>query len=373
MAKRKPKLSLTLNPFGIEPVYEKGKTPDDIVERRTAYANSSGWYNYETNTKDHAGYVIAYAKNELKYSAADIKSLKSLRDWEISARIGIPCRMFSRGWEFNVEEAKDVADSLAEKLALAKISVKEVTDEVVTPTISPTQKAEMKVAATIGHDFDLLVDQFIQGNYKASMNAFTSAQSYSLNAQHINLFKKIVEDEFDSLNDAFNKKCAQAVEGYSTIKRADLKKMHETLSAILEDLEQLKTVKVVRKAKKPQSADKQIRKLNFKTEDTTYKVASINPAMIPTKAVLWTFNTKTRFLTMYKADSVEGLSVKGTSIKGFNAALSKTTRLRKPNDVLPTLLKAKPKKVEDVWNVLTTKIVEPKGRCNGDVILLRVI
>ena len=375
MAKRKPKASVTLNPFGIEPLFEKGKTPKDPVKRRIEYGNSSSWYNYETSSKDHASYVIDYAKNQLKYSAADIKSLKSLRDWEISSRIGIPCRMFTRGWEFNAEEKTAVAESMAEKLAIANTAAKaEVTDEPVVRAIPPAKRAEMKVAATIAYDFDVLIDQFIQGNYKSTMNAFNSAKSYSLNAQHVNLFKKIVETEFDSIDAAMSKKCEQAVEAYSHVKRADLKKMHATLTNILQDLEQLKlTKKVVSKSKKPQSADKQIRKLKYKTEDTVYKVGSINPAMIPGKTMLMTFNTKTRFLTMYKTDSVEGLSVKGTSIKGFNPALSKTTRLRKPNDVLPSLLKAKLKKVEDVWSNVTTKITTPNGRCNGDVVLLRAL
>ena len=373
MAKRKPKASVTLNPFGIEPLFEKGKTPKDPVKRRIEYGNSSSWYNYETSSKDHAGYVIDYAKNQLKYSAADIKSLKSLRDWEISSRIGIPCHMFSRGWEFNAEEKSAVANSMAEKLVMAKAATKAVVaDEPVPRSISPAKRAEIKVASTIAYDFDLLIDQFIQGNYKSSMNAFVSATSHSLNAQHINLFKKIVENEFTGVDAALNKTCEQAVEAYSHVKRANLKKMHATLANIFQDLDQLKlTKKAVRKNKKPQAADKQIRKLKYKTEDTTYKVGSINPAMIPGKTMVWTFNTKTRFLTMYKTDSVEGLSVKGTSIKGFNPALSKTTRLRKPNDVLPALLKAKIKKVENVWDEVTTKITEPNGRVNSDVIILR--
>ena len=374
MAKRKPKKSVTMNPFGIEPMFAKGDTPTDDAERRKVYGDSSGWYNYENSLKDHVSYVLDYAKEVLSYSKDEVKTLKKLSDSKIAGLIGIPCHMHYRGWELNDDEANQISTSMKTKLTEALSYADEA--EVVEPTIvlTPAQKIMMKVNSTIGYDYDLTMEAFAEGNYSTKFSAFNLMKSYNLTAAHVNYFAKEVERDFATVRDAYNKVCDQAVEAFSHVKRPDLKKRFELLEGILNDVEQFKsTKKAVRgtRVKKPKAADKQVKKLKFKTEDNTYKVTSINPALIPSNYILWTFNTKTRVLTMFKTDSVDGLSVKGTTINGFNPSLSKCTTLRKPEDVLKLVLKGPIKKTEKVWDSLTTKIREPKGRVNEEVILLR--
>tara|TARA_B110000495_G_C23032506_1_gene615378 strand:+ start:913 stop:2040 length:1128 start_codon:yes stop_codon:yes gene_type:complete len=373
MAKRKPKKSVTLNPFGIEPIFEKGKTPKDEVLRRVAYGNASAWYNYESGPKDHVSYVLDYAKDVLGYSKDDVKALKKLPDWGISAVVGIPCHMYYRGWNLNATEKKRIVSEMIRKLTVANAIVVEVVAAV--PVISPAEKVLMKVNATIGKDYDILMEEFGKGNFKQKLSAFNLIKSYNLNPAHINFFEKDVMHDYETIRDAFKKTCDQAVEAYSHVPRPDLKKMYEALQTIVDDIEQVKSAKkAVRqvRVKKPQAADKQIKRLKFKTDDNTYKIASINPALIPTAAILFTFNTKTRLLTMFKSDSVDGFTVKGTTINGFNPALSKCTTLRKPEESLKVLMKGNIKKAETIWDTLTTKVREPKGRISTDVILLRV-
>ena len=149
------------------------------------------------------------------------------------------------------------------------------------------------------------------------------------------------------------------------------------MDVIFSDLDKLKdSFKAVRmpRAKKPKSTDAQVARLQYLQEDIESKVTSINPVLIPGKEMLWVYNTKQRVLSQYVTTATSGFEVSGTSIKNFDEKLSKTSRLRKPLDILPDVLKFTPKQIDKrIWDKLTTKIGSPNGRVNKDCILLRVI
>ena len=380
MAKRKKKVvKFDGNPYGDEPIWNVGETPTDPKARTTEWLKAASWYNYDHSLKEYIPYIVSYAKDILDYSKDDIKALKRLPDWMLTSEVAKLIRLHYRGWEYTAKEREGIAQKLALKLEYAKnIKVEEESDVAtpVAPVISVQERQKQKVNDTICNDYDTLWDEFDAGNFKATINAFSLCQTYAIKGSAINIFREVVAHDLEPIADAYNKTCKEAVEAYSHFSRPNLKKVYDTLTAIIEDLDKVKmAAKSTRapRAKKPKAAEKQVAKLVYKADDTDYKVASINPIMIPSKSVLWAFNTKTRVLTMFKADSVEGLSVSGSTIKGFNAKISKCTTLRKPLDVLPTVLKATPKKVEKVWDDVTTKVREPKGRINKDTILLRVI
>jgi len=193
----------------------------------------------------------------------------------------------------------------------------------------------------------------------------------------INAFKQKVQFYYDEVSDAYNKSCDQAVEAYSHITPRRQKKMLNLMNNIFADLDKLKdSFKAVRmpRAKKPKSTDVQVARLQFMQEDIESKVTSINPVLIPTKEMLWVYNTKSRVLTQYVTTATSGFEISGTTIKNFEPTLSKMSRLRKPQDILPDVLKFTPKQIDKrIWDKLTTKIGSPNGRINKDCILLRVI
>jgi hypothetical protein len=135
-----------------------------------------------------------------------------------------------------------------------------------------------------------------------------------------------------------------------------------------------------RKAK-PKSATKLVEKLKFSKTDERYKLASIDPTLIVGANELWVFNVKTRKLGKYVAANIDpkgmgrdgtGLSVKGTTIIGFDENLSIQKTVRKPDDVLKEFKaagKVKLRKFLDEINSVDTKL---NGRCNPDTVLLKV-
>ena len=148
----------------------------------------------------------------------------------------------------------------------------------------------------------------------------------------------------------------------------------DTIFADLDSLKlSFKASKTPRIAKR-KSTDDQVKNLKYKSDDTDFKIASINPVTIPGKETLFIFNTKNRTLYQYVTTATAGFEIGGTSIKNFEPKLSKCTRLRKPEDILPLILTKTPKQIESqVWKTVTTKVNPCNGRVNADCVLLRTL
>ena len=176
----------------------------------------------------------------------------------------------------------------------------------------------------------------------------------------------------------------QLKEGYLHVKKSDIKKLRtaigELMSALDFIIDQAKATRKPRKAK-PRSADKVIAKLKFCKADQKYNLASVNPIDVVGANELWVFNVKSRKLGKYIASSIDpkglgregtGLSVKGTTIIGFDEKLSVQKTLRKPDEQLKEFKNAGKvvlrKFLEDI-NTTDTKL---NGRCNLDTVLLKV-
>ena len=98
-----------------------------------------------------------------------------------------------------------------------------------------------------------------------------------------------------------------------------------------------------------------------------------DPANIVGATQLWIFNTKTRKLGVYNSIDAGGLSVKGTTITNYNESTSIQKTVRKPEVILPNVLKGGKiilKKLLPDINAVEQALT---GRINSDIILLRVI
>jgi hypothetical protein len=111
--------------------------------------------------------------------------------------------------------------------------------------------------------------------------------------------------------------------------------------------------------------------MKYKKEDTEYAVKSVSPTGIINAQELWIFNTKYRKLQVYRANDPKGLSVKGTSIVGYDTENSGSKTMRKPEQVstLATLTK---RPLNQAFKSLTTTEAKVNGRINEECILLKV-
>ena len=146
------------------------------------------------------------------------------------------------------------------------------------------------------------------------------------------------------------------------------------LSAIDEMTNWMAFKKSQRKTKKPRAinADKMISKLKYAQGNEKYNVTSIDPKQIIKAQSLFVFNTKTKKIAVYNARNYDGLKVKGTTIKEFDPDISLQKTLRKPEKILPNILKTDGKvAMKNIWKDINTVETPANGRINADMILLK--
>lgn len=178
---------------------------------------------------------------------------------------------------------------------------------------------------------------------------------------------------------------AQLKEGYAHIKKADIKSYRDAIANLRQALDFLiETAKVTRKPRKtkPKSATKLVEKLKYLKVDDKFKLTSVAPETIIGASELWVFNIKTRKIGKYIASNIDpkgmgrdgtGLSVKGTTIVGFDEVQSIQKTLRKPEEKLKEFKDAGKVKLRTYLESINAVDIKLNGRINPDTVLLKVL
>lgn len=342
------------------------------------------YFHMEVDKKESSDIMKRYIRQT--FSKEDVKAMLACPEYKfysmshyVATAYWILCGMdtdqcvkhnadYLKGLKRHTDEMLEMGKKL---LAEKKVEAK-ATENVV--SLSPMQKLQQKIARTIMIDIDDLEDKWIEGE-KATLDIYTSFQKHGLPSSATTAITEIISGWLLDYSDAYHKRCEQAVEGYSHLKRPELKRRMNECEKMLADIERIKlsgkAKRTVRKAK-PKAADKQVAKMQYKKEDNDFKIVSINPVLLIGAVRLLTFNTKNKRLTELVCSSAAGFTVSGSTVKGWNASLSRSQSLRKPDEFLPIALKKTPTQIDKEWKTLTTKTYEANGRINKDTIILRV-
>jgi len=360
--------------LGPEPTFFGIEVPEE--KYGSTWSRAANWYNYYLKPKDYVSDIIRYAEEVLGYSKKEANTLKKLPDWVVCEGTKMICKLHFRGLQQPIKYQEQVKERIRINIEKAKAIIDEKKAQTkAKPVVTIQQRMRMKMNDTIMEDWDNLIDEWIDGNYNAKMNTYELFKNYELKGASMTMFGETVRGEYEVISDAYHKTCDQAVEAYSHVKKANLKKMLNTMDIIFEDLEKLKqaakSARLPRK-KKVKASDAQVKNLNYLKEDIDSKIVSINPVMIPTMKRLFIYNVKTRKLTMYISDTAAGFEVRGSTVYNWNEKFSKITTLRKPDEILPQILSKTERQIDNLWDTFTTKIGVPTGRINKDCILVRV-
>jgi hypothetical protein len=167
----------------------------------------------------------------------------------------------------------------------------------------------------------------------------------------------------------------QLKEGYSHRSKKQIRTFIEFLREVNEACTMLmQEAKVNRapRAKKAVPAEKIVAKMKYLKTFEPLKLVSVNPTDILRAKELWIYNTKSRKLGRYVAAEYQELSVKGTSITGFDENKSICKTVRKPEEKLKEFKaagKVQLRKFLDDINATDTKM---NGRINEETVLLKV-
>lgn len=346
------------------------------------YGTAKYYFHNEVDKKDYSSCIKTYIKGN--YDRGDVKAIESNPEYKFTMYSHYACIAFwlNSGlekteevvyWEASLKKhlgelLEKGRDILTEKLLAAKDS-----DKVI--SLTPQQRLANKIGNTIMQDLMDLEDSWIEGE-DGDIDLYSLFKKHGLAGSSVSPVRSIVENWLLDYEDAYLKRCDQAVEGYSHLTKTKLKKRVNLCKEMLNDLDRIKSAARANravKAKQPRAADKQISRIKYKKEDSDFKLVSIPPVKIIGSIRLYAFNTKTRTLHEYVTESPNGFEVKGTTIQNFDKVSSRSVKLRKPDEVLPIILNKSSTQIRKEWDKLKTKVYIPNGRINNDTILLRVM
>ena len=361
---------------GTEPEWdtEKALAMDDATFdhnlRRSFY-----YYNYHYSQKDCKKHVVVWVqKPENGFTKDDVKAYIRSSDRSTSMTACSLIMAHKQGMPLKPRHIEFLKEAVREAINSAEPEVVETAVDDKSKAYVPTiqDRLNEKTSELLGElegKFDEVytntAEKFKPYDWFTANNVVQSQLG-----KYEGLFRKRKE-EFEL---AQSKKDEQVREGYSHLKAADFKRIVGWLDELLSAVDQYRGVKKATKkarVKKAPSKEKLVAKLKYAKTDTALKIVSINPADIIGASELWVYNTKTRKLGKYVAAPYHTLTIKGTSIAGFDTDKSVSKTLRKPDEKLKEFAKAGKiqlrKFIEDI-KATETKL---NGRISEDVVLLK--
>jgi hypothetical protein len=381
--KIKTKTAKTRNPIFFDEKYTGGEPAWD-TERALAMDDgqfdnhlrrSFYYYNYYYNQKDTKKYVSEWMKTVKEYTKEDIKVFDRAADKSIpmtvcslimAHRAGMPLK--TRHLEFMNEcIRKAIADTEPE----AEVQAEAKTAEVYRPSIQ--DRLNEKTSELIG-EIEGQIDEVFRGA-KVDFKPYDYLSGNNVPQSQLGKYEAVFNKMREELQQAQAKADPQLVEGYNFLKAADYKRIYAFIDSLMSAIEQYRGVKKATKkarVKKAPSKEKVIARLKYAKEHKELKLVSINPAEIVGANELWVYNTKTRKLGKYVAESYKTLTVKGASIDCFDLQKSVAKTLRKPAEQLKEFAKAGKVALRTFIKDIRATEILLNGRINADCILLRV-
>ena len=358
------------------------------------------FYNYNYSSKDSKQPLIEWMKKQKVVDKNAINIIKAAPDTQIGITAGSVARMLLKG--------APPTDNLVAGL---KKRIREIVESVENPqdwggslNDEPKPKADKPKTAQVisiqdrmiektnnfvGEYVEGAIDEMIANGFKSDFKLSTLLQTHGVSGKAAGLIPKMFESEIAELTllidgvDKEDEYDAQLLEAYP-YKKAEIIKLRDFYTAIVSDAEHhgnlQKATRKVRKKKAP-SKEKLVTKIKYKLQDEKLKLVSVDPKDILGANELWVYNTKNRKLGKYVASNIDpkgmaregtGLSIKGTTIIGFDEKLSIQKTLRKPEDSLKAFKSAGKVALRKFMDELTTTDIKLTGRINNEIILLKV-
>jgi len=383
------------------------------------------WYYQSFKAADMHPHLFQWMLGQEEYTKDNISSLKALPNWRIPHNLGINAKLLLDGMPaFNPKEAeywascKGTSGELQPVTGYMKDRLAILIEE--GSTIAKEKKVEEKASAKVYvpsiqeriadqareacGEIDEWLDGFIEDKKGFDPKSFdfkTHFRKMNVTQAHARKLVKFYEGELEEFRELqmmptsgqltkMAEKDARAAdmweqlkEGYSHLTKKDVQNYILALESLIDACAfVVDTSKATRKPRtsKPKSADKLIEKLKYAKTNDKFQLASIRPEDVIGASELWVFNVKTRKLGKYVASNIDpkgmgragsGLSVKGTTIIGYDEKLSVQKTLRKPEEQVKEFKGAGKVALRTFLDVIKTTDTMLNGRCNLDTILLK--
>ena len=217
----------------------------------------------------------------------------------------------------------------------------------------------------------------VQSGKKKDTSLRDWLHSSNLNRPLLHAVRERLESTLEEYSAALSGEDPDLREGYSHFGKR-LKHMVSILQDSISDIDD--RLGVLRASRKPRkrkarSAESQIKKLHYMGRSEVFGVDSVKPEAIIGAQGLIVFNTKNNKATVFIAAEPKcGLSVKGSTVEGYDATKSYEKTVRKPEEFVKNADGCRKTFAAAVryLNGVKTKSAEPTGRVNKHCLLLQV-
>jgi len=371
MAKRKGSVAATYNCNNVDVELD-----DNVYAANLE--NALYYVHYQMSNKELTKEFTTYAKKIKAYKKTPFSVLPD-HEYKVAGKY---CFIMNRGGVLK-EALQYKIDAIIEEVAArateinktkkAETAAKEAKKGIV---ISIQDRLRMKAENVCGEEFEGLVDELVANPKEFDLKAFDPVgimAKHELKQGHLRYIVKFYKPLLPELEQFLKDPCDDLKDGYKDFGKSGVKKLIKFYQAIIDAAGMIITRAKVNKkprAKKQVPANKVVEKLKYLKEDTTLKIASIDPVDILGAKELWVYNTKYRKIGVYYAFDETGIHAKGASLTNIGERSVQKT-LRKPAEQVRTFTgpQAKFKKAFKDINSIETKL---NGRLNEHCILLRV-
>lgn len=359
--------------IGKEPVLTETSNESEVIR-------AFNWYNYSCDGNDAKKYVVSYLTKQFPKSATAIqKRFVHISPHEIGA-VGWMAKQRLNGNTLPSYYMNRLRERLFELISIAeKRDESDKSSSVQQAKYVPSRKVYNTTArqliAEIDSHLDTLDAPYSTEAEKEIVGIIKAQNPSPIALEEIRRYYEPYRAEVVEFLSTSKKKLEeQFLEHYSKVPTRKLKNLSKFFDTLFDHLTSALLIKKrMRKprTKKVKTSTQLTKKLKYKDYDDKYKVKSVQPTDVVGCLQLWVFNTKTRKLGVYHADDTNALSVKGSTIVGYNKASSIQKTLRKPEDIILQIASGSKVQLRHVMSGIKAKASPLNGRINSETILLR--
>lgn len=331
----------------------------DVINYDISMIHALNYYNINHDNKEKKKWMQAHFGKKIKFSL-------DIPDYNFKI-IGTLCRILDNGnvlsdaHEKRIQSEFDMIKSLSDKIKPVVVATN------TKPVATIQEKMDAKVSEFLA-EFAGLVDEFVLTGSHPKVDSL-------INSMNIRgpMTKKViarVEGTIEELKEALAGTDKQLTEGYSQFKKTELKKLLGIYESLVSSLGQAKVL-TVRKTRtvKAKPAVVIVKNIKYMKEDTALGLKSVEPATIVGAEEVWVFNTKYKTMQFYEAAPGSNISVKGTTLTGFNTEKSLVKKVRKP-EAIASLNSLGKRAYTKFFKELKTATSACNGRINDQCVIL---
>lgn len=319
------------------------------------------WYNYMYTIEKGKGWLLTCLKRT--HSQEVIEAVRSAPNWRTPTTICWMAKMMLNGTKFEGQLLDYFNRKVEENVAAARPSVvKSDKPKVVVDIQARVRENADKRIGEIDSEIDIVMKGGKTDIFAYLSRNELSPQIVTMIKAHFSKHLEFLKSDDPQIEEAYGKKLKMWVDFYTQL---------------VYDCERYINNKKGAKVRKPRAKKEKmavdvVKNLKYQKNFTELKLESVNPVDIVGCESLWVYNTKYKQLTVYYSSSRSGLSVKGTTVTGFDTERSETKTLRKPEETLKSLLSGGKLVQKKLMSTLTTKKSVPNGRINDQTVLVKV-